>query len=406
MTIALVGTVQTSQGSPATHAAITGIANGDLYVDLAHDTGGTAPALDATSTFTTLGNGTDSGGRTWLYGYRIRTGTEGTLSATGGAGLANIFFGLTGISGVESFASTNNTSTIPASTPTADNCWHIIVSAYTSAGGNIIATPPSGYTLLGSSAVAGQGTIYAYYKDLGAGSSGVSTGTVAVTWTFGSGDLAAGFIIKSAASGPTVTSVTQTSGGTEGSPAVMTVSLSGATSGSKNFAATLAGVTATGSGTDFTSDLSSATYSNGVTFSGGNMVVPDDVSGWTVTISTKSDTLDEANETATLTVGGTAGTLTITDDDAAPTIAGTASSTVTAGDPVVITYSPGLSGQTRTYTLALTDGTAVGGTDYDNTTVTGDFAVTAGTGSVSISGSTVTVDPGVTEFTLTITTTA
>jgi len=54
----------------------------------------------------------------------------------------------------------------------------------------------------------------------------------------------------------------------------------------------------------------------------------------------------------------------------------------------------------------LTDGTAVGGTDYDNTTVTGDFAVTAGTGSVSISGSTVTVDAGVTEFTLTITTTA
>lgn len=206
--------------------------------------------------------------------------------------------------------------------------------------------------------------------------------------------------------GPTVTSVTQTSGGTEGSPAVMTVALSGATSGSTNFAATLAGVTATGSGTDFTSDLASATYSNGVTFSGGNMVVPDAVSGWTVTIATTSDTLDEADETATLTVGGTAGTLTITDDDAAPTITGTASSTVTAGDPVVITYSPGLSGQTRTYTLALTDGTAVGGTDYDNTTVTGDFAVTAGTGSVSISGSTVTVDPGVTEFTLTITTTA
>ena len=135
------------------------------------------------------------------------------------------------------------------------------------------------------------------------------------------------------------------------------------------------------------------------------MVVPDAVSGWTVTIATTSDTLDEANETATLTVGGTAGTLTITDDDAAPTLTGTASSTVTAGDPVVITYSPGLSGQTRTYTLALTDGTATGGTDYDNT-MAGDFAVTAGTGSVSISGNTVTVDPGVTEFTLSIGTTA
>jgi len=124
-------------------------------------------------------------------------------------------------------------------------------------------------------------------------------------------------------------------------------------------------------------------------------------------VPTTTDTLDEANETIRLVIGGvTASSGTINDDDAAPTITGTASSTVTAGDPVVITYSPGLSGQTRTYTLALTDGTAVGGTDYDNTTVTGDFAVTAGTGSVSISGSTVTVDPGVTEFTLTITTTA
>lgn len=208
-----------------------------------------------------------------------------------------------------------------------------------------------------------------------------------------------------AASGPTVSTVSSASN-TEGSAVVHTVTLSGATSGSTNFAATLVGVTATGAGTDFTSDLASATYSNGVTFSGGNMVVPDAVSGWTVTIATTGDTLDEANETATLTVGGTAGTLTITDDDAAPTITGTASSTVTAGDPVVITYSPGLSGQTRTYTLALTDGTAVGGTDYDNTTVTGDFAVTAGTGSVSFSGSTVTVDPGVTEFTLSIGTTA
>ena len=278
----------------------------------------------------------------------------------------------------------------------------LLISSFVDSNAVTLTTPPSGYTsmMAVSTATSGHGSAYKI-----AGAAGSET----VTWPeySGTGYTRAVLVaLKAGASGPTVTGVTQTSGGTEGSPAVMTVSLSGATSGSTNFAATLVGVTATGSGTDFTSDLASATYSNGVTFSGGNMVVPDAVSGWTVTIATTSDTLDEANETATLTVGGTAGTLTITDDDAAPTITGTASSTVTAGDPVVITYSPGLSGQTRTYTLALTDGTAVGGTDYDNTTVTGDFAVTAGTGSVSISGSTVTVDPGVTEFTLTIGTTA
>ena len=289
----------------------------------------------------------------------------------------------------------NNAPTIAYTTVSA-NCY---ARTYSSTNTGVITTDG---THTAHSSSGNRPGMASYLVDTGA--AGVKSGTVALSasanWAV------SGLVYAAGAVGPTVTSVTQTSGGTEGSPAVMTVALSGATSGSTNFAATLAGVTATGSGTDFTSDLASATYSNGVTFSGGNIVVPDAVSGWTVTISTTGDTLDEANETATLTIGGTAGTLTITDDDAAPTITGTTSSTVTAGSPVVITYSPGLSGQTRTYTLALTDGTAVGGTDYDNTTVTGDFAVTAGTGSVSISGSTVTVDPGVTEFTLTITTTA
>ena len=289
----------------------------------------------------------------------------------------------------------NTTPTMPLTTTTDS----VYVRALMSYGAARTFTPGSGYT---ANTTASLSRHAQFNVNVGAAGSKTVDATIssAEDWAVS----AIGY--KTGATGPTVTSVTQTSGGTEGSPAVMTVALSGATSGSTNFAASLAGVTATGGGTDFTSDLASATYSNGVTFSGGNMVVPDAVSGWTVTIATTSDTLDEANETATLTVGGTAGTLTITDDDAAPTITGTASSTVTAGDPVVITYSPGLSGQSRTYTLALTDGTAVGGTDYDNTTVTGDFAVTAGTGSVSISGSTVTVDAGVTEFTLTIGTTA
>ena len=332
-------------------------------------------------------------------GFTVSAADTGQNSQTidimewsGGAGVS---FDTSTISGLYINANNPVSATSTAAGDLAISVWI--------AGGAIGApATPSGYTSIFSmtDAAASRG---AAYKVLGA------AGSETATWTTynASEYTRAGIVLfKAGASGPTVTSVTQTSGGTEGSPAVMTVALSGATSGSTNFAATLAGVTATGSGTDFTSDLASATYSNGVTFSGGNIVVPDAVSGWTVTISTTGDTLDEANETATLTIGGTAGTLTITDDDAAPTITGTASSTVTAGDPVVITYSPGLSGQTRTYTLAFTDGTAVGGTDYDNTIVSGDFAVTAGTGSVSISGSTVTVDAGVTEFTLTITTTA
>ncbi len=211
-------------------------------------------------------------------------------------------------------------------------------------------------------------------------------GSETATWT-GTGptdsDNSILVLFKPGAAGPTVTSVTQTSGGTEGSPAVMTVSLSGATSGSTNFAATLAGVTATGSGTDFTSDLASATYSNGVTFSGGNMVVPDAVSGWTVTIATTSDTLDEANETATLTIGGTAGTLTITDDDAAPTIS-VNDVTESAGSCIFTVSLSAASGKSITVDYATADGTSTAGVDYTAASGTLTFAAGETTKTVTV----------------------
>jgi hypothetical protein len=209
-----------------------------------------------------------------------------------------------------------------------------------------------------------------------------------------------------AGGGATISTITGTTV-TEASSVVFTTTMSG--TGGGTFAYSWSG---TATSADYTATLTTGMCavtggSGSVTVSGSNITVDSTVTAFTVTVPTTTDTLDEANETIRLVIGGvTSSSGTITDDDAPPTITGTASSTVTAGSPVVITYSPGLSGQSRTYTLALTDGTAVGGTDYDNTTVTGDFAVTAGTGSVTYSAGTVTVDPGVTEFTLAITTTA
>jgi len=202
-------------------------------------------------------------------------------------------------------------------------------------------------------------------------------------------------------SGPTVSSVSS-NGATEGSAITHTVTLSSATTGTENYAATLVGVTATGGGTDFTSNLASATYSNGVTFSGGNMVVPTAVSSFTVSVPTTADTLDEDNETYTLTVGGVAGTGTTTDDDALPNFTGTTSATVDPGDPVVITYTlSAVSGRTITRTLTLTDGTSAGGgVDYTSSITSGMFS-----NGVTISGSTVTIPAGVSSFTLSIPTT-
>lgn len=211
MTISIVGAVQTARGTPATHGAISGIAVGDLYIEFAHNAGGgSVPVLDTTSPFTTLVTGADMVGRNFTYGYRERDGTEGTLATTSGAGLGlvDIFFALTGVdptTPIESLVSANSTGVSPsiaASTPTADNCWHVVVFANTNSG-DLLTTPPAGYTLLGSRVINGQGNIYAYYKDLGPGSSGVSTGAVSATYAASIGGRATGFIVRASGVAPT-----------------------------------------------------------------------------------------------------------------------------------------------------------------------------------------------------------
>jgi hypothetical protein len=220
MTIAIRGTVQSGSGTNGiNHTAITGVTAGDLYLDIAHNTGGASgPTLDATYTFTSIGSGTDGSGRTWNYGRRVATGAEtGMVVTATGSQPANIFLALSGIdttTPIESYVQANGsfgtTAICAASTPTADNCWHVVVFAETNSGSRTLTTP-SGYTALGSFVnVAGQGSMYAFYKDLGAGSSGVSTGTVSGVWNNNTIPFSAGFIVRSGASGPTVSTITGT----------------------------------------------------------------------------------------------------------------------------------------------------------------------------------------------------
>jgi hypothetical protein len=208
-----------------------------------------------------------------------------------------------------------------------------------------------------------------------------STGTYAVDWgSNGAGDSEAWVVMgiafgaASVGGGPTVSAVSSNNA-TEAGAIVHTVTLSGATSGTTNYAATLVGVNATGGGTDFTSDLGSATYSNGVTFSAGNMVVPTAVSSWTVSIPTASDSLDEANETYTLTVGGTSGTGTINDDDALPSISVADVTQVGGTVTFTVTLSP-VSGRSVTVDYATANGSKTAGVDY--TAVSGTLTFAAG----------------------------
>ncbi|HVZ42985.1 MAG TPA: Calx-beta domain-containing protein, partial [Ramlibacter sp.] len=169
------------------------------------------------------------------------------------------------------------------------------------------------------------------------------------------------------------------------------------------FSASLTDGTATGGGVDYTSTLTNASFSNGVTISGGTITVPAGVTSFTVTVPTTSDTIDEANETYTLTVGTKSGTGTINDDDNAPTISGVSSNSATEASDIVHTVTlSNASYQDTTFSASLTDGTATGGgVDYTSTLTNASFS-----NGVTISGGTITVPAGVTSFTVTVPTTA
>jgi hypothetical protein len=183
----------------------------------------------------------------------------------------------------------------------------------------------------------------------------------------------------------------------EGTNLVYSVTLTGSSTTPSTFALTLGG------GTASTVDYTTATFSNGVTLSGGALTVPPGVSGFTVTLPTVNDTLVEVAETVPLTIGSASGVGTITDNDTAPTITsvddpldgGINSVTVAEGTSAVFTVALSNASSTDTiYPLVLSAGSALLTSDYTN-------ALTFSAG-VSLSGGNVTVPAGVTSFTVTV----
>lgn len=149
---------------------------------------------------------------------------------------------------------------------------------------------------------------------------------------------------------------------TEGGSVVFTVTLSGATSGTTNYAASFSG---TATSADYNNNLSHtgghATYSDGVIFSGGDFVVPSGVSSFTVTIATIQDALDEDNETLVLRVGGVDSTGgTITDDDATPAVT-ISDATEVAGTVTFVATLSAASGKTITFVADTANGTKTAG---------------------------------------------
>ncbi|CAG0959908.1 RTX-I toxin determinant A from serotypes 1/9 [Methylophilaceae bacterium] len=223
-------------------------------------------------------------------------------------------------------------------------------SDYTATSGTLTFTP--GQTTQTITVPITNDTIFEGNETFSVNLSGATNATI-------SDNTGVGTIIDNDAA-PTIANVSAASV-TEGGNLVHTVTLSNASSTSSTFAYSLTGTTAT-AGTDFST---AATFSNGVSLSGGILTVPAGVTSFTVTYATIQDTLDETNETTALTIGGVTGVGTIIDNDPTPSLsindvsvneaAGTATFTVTLS---------AASGQTVSVNYATSNGTATAGSDY------------------------------------------
>jgi hypothetical protein len=340
---------------------------------------------------------TDSGSNTWVQEYSgaiaggngrrvFRCKTVGTVptwvKTSGSSGTIHyVVVEATGmdsgaIESVASYLDTGTTLSHIATFSAATNNTMAVVQVMSGTDFATI-TPTSGFTEIPTS----RNARAAFFdEDLGA------SGTKTLTYTSSGGSTSVDHLIavyKSAVTDPTVSTVSSNSA-TEGSTITHTVTLSAATTRTTAYAATLVGVNATGSGTDFTSDLASATYSDGVAFSAGNMSVPTGVSSFTVGIATTSDTLDEVDETYTLTVGGVSGTGTITDDDALPTLTISDATESFSTCTFTVTLSA-VSGRDVTFDYATADGTKSAGTDYTAASGTLTFAAGETSKTVTVS---------------------
>lgn len=179
----------------------------------------------------------------------------------------------------------------------------------------------------------------------------------------------------------------------EGATMVFTVTLSAQTTGIVNFPFSIGGTAA--SGTDYATPL---VLSNGVTFNGGNIVVPSGVGIFTASTLVSTDLLAEATETVVLTVGGVSGTGSITNVAPPVTVSSVSSPTVAEGETLVFTVTlSGTTANTQNFIFSV-GGTATGGTDYATPLVLNN--------GVTIDGANIVVPTGVSTFTAsTLTTT-
>ncbi len=182
----------------------------------------------------------------------------------------------------------------------------------------------------------------------------------------------------------------------EGTPAVFTVSLSGASNLPQTYPFNLGG------GTAGAADFGTPLFSNGVVLNAdGTITVPAGVASFTVTVPTTQDNIDEPLETLPLSIGGITAVASIIDDDPAPGVASVALAGAGARVPegAELSWAVTLSNpSSQAVTLAY----QLGG----GTASAADFGTPAFSNGVVLNADgTLTVPAGVTSFTVTLPTT-
>ncbi|WP_193747488.1 retention module-containing protein, partial [Cellvibrio sp. OA-2007] len=267
----------------------------------------------ATGNFTYTPNNNFNGSDSFVV--TISDGNGGTTTS-----LVNI--GVTPVNDAPSASNQNLTTpedtpisgAISASDPDGDTLTYSVSG--TPAHGNVVLNlATGGFTYTPNAAYNGSDSFVVTISD---GQGGTTTSTVNIGVT--------------PAAATTVSSVTSPSV-TEGGDLVYDVTLSGPAASGTSLAYSLGG------GTASAADYGSASFSNGVTLVGGNLIVPTGVSSFTVTIPTVDDAIAEVTETLPLSVGGVTGTGNIQDNDPAPKITSLGVTHATEGDNLVCTVT-------------------------------------------------------------------
>ena len=221
----------------------------------------------------------------------------------GGATTSLVSIGVTPVNDVPVTSNQNLTTpedtpingAISASDPDGDTLAYSVSGA--PANGSVVLNPATGgFTYTPNTAYSGSDSFVVTISD---GNGGTTTSTVNIGVT--------------PVAATTVSSITSPSI-TEGADLVYDVTLSGPAKSGTSLAYNLGG------GSAVAADYGTATFSNGVTLVGGNLIIPTGVSSFTVTVPTVDDAIAEATETLPLSVGGVTGTGSILDNDPAPKI--------------------------------------------------------------------------------------